>query len=201
MRKKNKMKYVNWIVVKKLEKIAVNIDPTKHFNPWKYCSALEEKMQQIKSTRNCKYMLNFHIVWCLRGRVKILFQEARNVLTSVIEAICEQNNWTPYAVEVMPDHVHLFIGTKDFREKVLGILKGGSSSILKQCFPVLSKALTDGRLWSRSYYISSIGNISGKTLLKYLAKQWKEFGDPRYELTIAALYEGQRRLENYVDPS
>ena len=124
-----------------------------------------------------------------------MFQEARNLLTEVIEHICNNNGWTPYAVEVMPDHIHLFLGTKDFRVEVLGKLKGESASFLKYCFPVFSKALTDERLWSRSYYISSIGNISGKTLMKYLAKQWKEFGDPRYELTLAALYRGQKRLE------
>lgn len=195
MRKKNAMKNVDWKYVKFLQKRALTIDPHKHFNPWNYCTELEEKMQQIKSTRNCKYMLNFHIVWCLRGRVKILFQEARNILTEVIEAICKENKWTPYAIEVMPDHIHLFLGTKDFREEVLGRLKGVSSSYLHWCFPVFKKALTDGHLWSRSYYISTIGNISGKTLLKYLAKQWKEFGDPRYELTMAALHKGQQTLE------
>ncbi len=195
MRKKNAMKNVDWKYVRFLQKRALTIDPCKHFNPWNYCNELEEKMQQIKSTRNCKYMLNFHIVWCLRGRVKILFQEARNILTEVIEAVCVEYGWTPYAIEVMPDHIHLFLGTKDFREEVLGRLKGISSSYLHWCFPIFKKALTDGHLWSRSYYISSIGNISGKTLLKYLAKQWKEFGDPRYDLTMAALHRGQQTLE------
>ena len=197
MAKENKMKNVDWKIVKFLEKKALDIDPAKHFNPWKYCKELEDKMQQIKSTRNCKYMLNFHIVWCLRGRVKILFQEARVLLAAAIESICNENGWTPYAIEPMPDHVHLFLGTKDFRVEVLGKLKGATSSFLKECFPIYSQALTDERFWSGSYYISSIGNISGKTLLKYLAKQWKEFGDPRYELTLAALYKGQKKLDNF----
>ena len=75
MGKWNAMKHVNWTEVRLLEKRALDIGPTVHFNPWNYCNELKEKMQQIRSTRNCKYMLNFHIVWCLRGRVKILFQE------------------------------------------------------------------------------------------------------------------------------
>ena len=194
---KNRMQNVNWKIVRFLEKKALDINPNKHFNPWKYCKELEDKMQRIKSTRNCKYMLNFHIVWCLRGRVKILFQEERDLLSISIEAVCRENKWTPYAIEPMPDHVHLFLGTKTFHEEVLGSLKGQTSSFLKQCFPIYSQALTDERFWSGSYYISSIGNISGKTLLKYLAKQWKEFGDPRYDLTLAALHQGQKRLDKF----
>lgn len=152
-----------------LEKRALNIDPTQHFNPWKYCEELEGKMQQFRSTRHCKYMLNFHIVWCPRGRVKILFHEVRILLRAAIEAICKENNWTALAIEPMPDHIHLFISTKDFREIVLGKLKGQSSSFLQMCFPVLSEALTGGSLWSSSYFISSIGNIlkalNNRTLL------------------------------------
>ena len=129
--------------------------------------------------------------------MKILFHEARVLLREAIEAVCVENKWTPYAIEPMPDHVHIFLGAKTFHEDVLGSLKEQTSSFLKQCFSIYSNALTDERFWSGSYYISSIGNISGKTLLKYLAKQWKEFGDPRYELTIAALHEGQKTLKNY----
>src|SRR3989338_5462622 len=97
----------------------------------------------------------------------------------------------------MPDHIHLFVSTKDPREIVLVKLKGKSSAFLQRCFPILREALTDGQLWSGSYFISSIGNVSGKTLLKYLAKQLKEFGDPRYELTMAALHQNQKVLTGF----
>ena len=80
----------------------------------------------------------------------------------------------------------------------MGKLKGQTSAFLQKCFPILGKALTDGHLWSGSYFISSIGNISGKTLLKYLAKQWKEFNDPRYELTMAALHQNQKVLTGFI---
>ena len=197
MRKTNHMKDMNWTIVNRLKKLALDISPSQHFNPWRYCKELEQKMQQMKSTRHCKYMLNFHIVWCPRGRGKILIPEARSLLIDKITLICEEHGWTAFAIEPMPDHVHLFLGTKESREKVIGILKGETSSFLQYCFPCFKDALTDGHLWSTSYYYCSIGNISSKTLLKYLAKQWKEFGDPRYELTMAALNKGQKTLFSF----
>ncbi|MBS3138565.1 hypothetical protein J4207_02565 [Candidatus Woesearchaeota archaeon] len=36
------------------------------------------------------------------------------------------------------------------------------------------------------------------SLFKYLAKQWKEFGDPRYELTMAALHKNQKVLTGFL---
>ena len=123
------------------------------------------------------------------------------LLKLVIEDICRENGWIALAIEPMPDHIHLFISTKDFREVVIGKLKGKSSAFLQRLFPILREALNDGHLWSSSYFISSIGNISGKTLLKYLAKQWKVFGDPRYELTMAALQQNQKNLRDFFDPS
>jgi putative transposase len=197
MNRVNHMKNVDWKIVKHLEHLALDIDPCMHFNPGKYCAILEQKMQQMKSTRHCKYMLNYHVVWCTRGRCRILIPEARALLVQAIQQICLEHGWTSYAIEPMPDHVHLFIGTKDFREKVIGILKGQTSSFLKYCFPLFTKALTDGHLWSSSYYISSIGNISGKTLLKYLAKQWKDMNNQRYEMVLAAFDKGQRTLLSY----
>jgi len=39
---------------------------------------------------------------------------------------------------------------------------------------------------------------SGFSSLSYLAKQWKEFGDPRYELTMAALHKNQKVLTGFL---
>lgn len=196
MGKWNAMRNVWWAIVRQLEALALDIDPQQHFNPWKYCADIEEKMQQMRSTRHCKYMLNYHIVWCPRGRVKVLFYEARILLRSWIQQIADAYDWTALAVEVMPDHVHLFLSTKDDREFVLGVLKGTTSSLLQQCFPVYREALGN-YFWSSSYFISSVGNVSGKKILQYIAKQWKEYFPETYALLEAAMAEGQTKLSAY----
>jgi putative transposase len=195
--KKNSMKNVNWQIVKMLEKRALDVNPKKHFDPNKYCKELDSKMSQLRSTRNCKYMANYHYVWCPRGRVKILFHEARELLREAIWGICKIKGWIPFAIEPMPDHVHLFISAKDDREKVMGILKGSTSSFLRSCFPIFNNALTAGGIWSRSYYMGTIGNISGKTLLEYLARQWKETDAFRYMQVMHGIDGKQMKLFSY----
>ena len=193
MKKWNAMKKVDWKTVRMLEQRALDIDPKLHFNPWKYCEDIDKEMQQMHSTRHCKYMLNFHIVWCPRGRTKVLFYEARILLRTWIQQIATAHGWTALAVEVMPDHVHLFLSTKDHRETVLGVLKGMTSSLLQECFPVYRQALGKS-FWSSSYFISSVGNVSGKKILMYISKQWKEYFPQTYTLLEAAMAEGQTRL-------
>ena len=195
----NRMKNVNWAVVRALEARALDIDPKIHFNPWKYCEDIEERMKQVCSTANCKYLLNFHIVWCPRGRVKILHYEARMKLREWIAQICEEKKWTLLALEAMPDHVHMFLSTKDFRPEVLGTIKGRTSSLLAKTFPEFKQAVGE-HIWSGSYYISSVGNVSGVKVLQYITKQWKEYFPQTYTLLQAALTEGQKKLSEYEEP-
>jgi hypothetical protein len=77
---KNPMKYVNWPIIRSLEKLSYDLESTTHFNPQKYCSKIDEKLQNYKTSRHQKYVANYHIVWIIRGRCKILFKEVRTLL-------------------------------------------------------------------------------------------------------------------------
>ena len=75
------------------------------------------------------------------------------------------------AVETMPDHIHLFIEGKPTMtpNKIIGTIKGYTSHELRKEFPELKSKLPT--LWSRSYFISTHGHISDKTIQKYIAEQ------------------------------
>ena len=75
------------------------------------------------------------------------------------------------ALEVMPDHVHLFIVANPQLSPnlLIGQIKGFSSRILRQEFPELKSRLPT--LWTRSYFVSTHGHISDKSVQKYIADQ------------------------------
>ena len=52
---KNPMKNVNWPIVRKLEKLSYNFDSTTHFNHKTYCTKVDEKLQNYKTSRHQKY--------------------------------------------------------------------------------------------------------------------------------------------------
>lgn len=90
-------------------------------------------------------------------------------------------------MEVMPDHVHLFI-VFNLTLKINAIvknLKGYSSYYMRKTFIYLWKYPS---LWTRSCFIESVGHISEKTVVKYIENQFnKPFYPPVKTGTIPGL--------------
>jgi putative transposase len=77
------------------------------------------------------------------------------------------------ALEIMPNHVHIFVSFT-YREpiyKLIKKMKGRSSNLLRKEFPELRKMST---LWTRSFFVSSVGNVSEKTVMEYIKNQWNK---------------------------
>ena len=74
-------------------------------------------------------------------------------------------------MEVMPDHVHLFIKADPTMSPhfIVQQLKGYTSRTLRQEFLTLRSRLPT--LWTRSYYAQSVGRISESLIKKYIEEQ------------------------------
>lgn len=55
------------------------------------------------------YSLKYHLVWCPKYRRKVLSGEIAEELRSLLYQKAQELNVTIEALEIMPDHVHLFI--------------------------------------------------------------------------------------------
>lgn len=53
-------------------------------------------------------MLNLHIVWIPKYRKPIL-DGYQDELKTILQKIADAHEWTILAMEVMPDHIHLFV--------------------------------------------------------------------------------------------
>ena len=75
------------------------------------------------------------------------------------------------ASEVMADHVHLILENNPQVPitRVVGLLKGYTSRILRDEFPHLKSRLPC--LWTRSKFISSVGSVSLQVVKKYIEDQ------------------------------
>jgi len=65
----------------------------------------------VKSTRHAKYELYHHIVFVPKYRRSHLTGKTKERLESIFAEICEDKGLELAESEVMPDHVHLFIGS------------------------------------------------------------------------------------------
>jgi putative transposase len=80
-------------------------------------------------------------------------------LRTLLRKKTEELQVTIEALEIMPDHVHLFVSSDptEAPQRLANQFKGHTARM--PC------------LWSRSYYIGSIGQVSEETVKRYIAEQ------------------------------
>jgi putative transposase len=111
------------------------------------------------------------LIWCPKYRLKVL---AGEVAIRLLELLHEKAAELPLRIEqaeIMPDQVHLFVKAPPTLPPhyIVGQLKGYSSRILRQEFDQLRTRLPS--LWTRSYYVETVGHISEQAIQQYIADQ------------------------------
>lgn len=122
---------------------------------------------------HCVYNISYHLIWCPKYRRKVLVDGVDERLKELLMEKAEEIGITIKKMEVMPDHVHLFVKGKPTLPVhfVVNQFKGYSSVKLREEFPFLRSRLPT--LWTRSYYVETVGHISEDTILKYIEDQKK----------------------------
>mgnify|MGYP002403346487 CR=1 FL=1 len=117
------------------------------------------------------YLNQYHVIFCPKYRRKVLVDDVEKDLRKIFYEVAKKNDIEIKALEIMPDHVHLFISL-DPRlhiHKIIREFKGVSSRILREKHPSLKSRLPS--LWTRSYFCCTVGNISEKAVMKYIENQ------------------------------
>lgn len=116
-------------------------------------------------------LINYHFVFCPKYRRKIfLISGVENRFKELTRQICKELNIEILAMECHIDHVHLFLKCwpKQSPAEIMKKVKGASSHALRDEFPRL-KGMSS--LWTRSYFVSTAGNVSSKTIQWYIETQ------------------------------
>ncbi|RNI15791.1 IS200/IS605 family transposase [Methanohalophilus sp. RSK] len=127
--------------------------------------------ERWKHSNTTVYNIGFHLIWCPKYRRNVLENEIEARLKELLYNKAEEIGVTIEKMEIMPDHVHLFVKTTPTMSPhwIVQQLKGYTSRILRQEFSEMRTRLPT--LWTRSYYCESVGHISEKTVKKYIEDQ------------------------------
>src|SRR5262245_48108483 len=106
--------------------------------------------QRYAQNAGAVFSLKYHLVWCPKYRRPVLVDEIERRLRELIAEKSDELGMTIHALEVMPDHVHLFVESDPTRcvAEIVNRMKGYSSRVLRGEFPSLRSRLPT--LWSRS---------------------------------------------------
>jgi putative transposase len=126
--------------------------------------------QALRHKRTSVSLVNYHFVFCPKRRKQVLVGPVKARLEELILSKAAEIDCQVVRLAVQPDHVHLFISCPPTLapHQVVHRLKGYTSRVLRQEFPHLLKLPS---LWTRSYWVSTAGNVSSATVQRYIEAQ------------------------------
>jgi putative transposase len=121
-------------------------------------------------SRNKVFLINYHLIWCPKRRKKVLVGDIKIRLEQIINEVAKEKNIEILALEIMPEHLHLFVSSHPniLIHNLIKAFKGRSSNLLRKEYPELLKLPS---LWTHSYFVSTAGNVSSETIKKYIQEQ------------------------------
>lgn len=137
----------------------------------RYTICMENKYTHA---RTCVYNINYHIVWCVKYRRKVLSADISNRLIELLKAVGNEKGFNVVECKVGEnDHVHCFVSAppKISVTQIVKYLKGISGNQLFREYPQLRKSLWKGQLWNGSYFCETIGSTSEENILRYIERQ------------------------------
>ncbi|MFB9769006.1 IS200/IS605 family transposase [Lactiplantibacillus modestisalitolerans] len=125
--------------------------------------------------RNYVYNFHYHLIWVTKYRNPVFSTvKLESDMKRILVRIAKLNEVTIEKMEVMPDHVHLLISFKPkyAPTNIVKAFKGGSARMFFEQHPeIKSQKFWGGHLWSHSYYMSTLGNMSKQVAENYINNQ------------------------------
>lgn len=129
---------------------------------------------EVTSGRGYVYSIQYHIVWCVKYRHRIITDDIKNSLIKILNKIATDNMFEILECNIDKDHIHLLINCspQHYIPDMIKALKGVSARLLmKEYGEELKKKLWDGHLWNPSYFIATVSENIEEQIRKYTQNQ------------------------------
>ena len=129
----------------------------------------------ISKGRGYVYGIEYHVVFCVKYRKKIINDTIKNSLFQIFILLAEEMGFTIIEINTDLDHVHLLISCKPqhYIPDIIKRLKGTSARWLFQLYPELKVQLYGGHLWNPSYFIATVSDTLEENIKEYIINQSK----------------------------
>ena len=129
---------------------------------------------EAKFGRGYVYSLQYHIVWCVKYRKKILTADRTAFLESVLRRTAAENGIGILELNIGDgDHVHMLVDCtpQHLIPSIVKSFKGTSARWLYRQFPELRQELWGGNIWNPSYFVSTVSENTEDQVRLYIQSQ------------------------------
>ena len=130
--------------------------------------------QKLIYSRTSVYNINYHIVWSVKYRRKVLTPAIAKFLQEEAVKIGAEKGFVVHLFNVGElDHVHTFVSAapKVSISYIVKMLKGILGRRVFMEFPELRETLRHGVIWNHSFYVETVGSVSEENVRQYIEKQ------------------------------
>ena len=134
-------------------------------------------MSTIRRTHHAVYDLKYHLVWIPKYRKSIFTKEISKFTKEVFQEIARQYEFEIDTMEIMEDHVHLFLCAppRYSPAEIVQIFKSISAREIFKKYPSLRKVLWKKELWNDGYFVRSVGDkVTSDVIRRYIHYQHSE---------------------------
>lgn len=130
-------------------------------------------IMNVTHGRGYVYAIQYHIVWCVKCRRKILTKEIEAKLIDILNKIAKDNQIIIQELNIDLDHVHMLISCKPQHcvSNFIKAFKGVSARLLAKEIPELKKQFHKGHLWNPSYYVGTVSENTEQQIIDYIKSQ------------------------------
>ena len=131
-------------------------------------------MSSVKRAKHAVYDLKYHFVWVPKYRKVVLQGPVGDSLKDIFQGIAERYEFEIDTLEVMADHIHLFLlaPPKYSPSQVVQIIKSISARELFRSHPELREELWGGELWGDGYFVRSVRDeVTADVIRRYITLQ------------------------------
>jgi len=147
--------------------------------------------EKMRYGRGYVYRMEYHFAWTVTDCHDVLEGEIVERLKVLIFDLGKQHGFGIEALEVMPDHVHVWVSAtpQHFIPDMVKALKGATGRRILLEFPILKKRLwgrsgpegavqtKTGHLWSPSYFVATVSEVTREMVQRYIETQKERGGD------------------------
>lgn len=124
--------------------------------------------------RGYVYTIQYHIVWCVKYRHKVLTPNIEKSLKEILDTIAKDNGFQIIEYNCNLDHIHLLINCspQHYIPDMMKALKGVSARLLmKKYGEELRNKLYNGHLWNPSYFVATVSENTEEQIRRYIQSQ------------------------------
>lgn len=129
---------------------------------------------EVTYGRGYVYTIQYHIVWCVKYRHKVLTPNIEKSLKEILDTIAKDNGFQIIEYNCNLDHIHLLINCspQHYIPDMMKALKGVSARLLmKKYGEDLRNKLYNGHLWNPSYFVATVSENTEEQIRRYIQSQ------------------------------